>query len=119
MAGGAKFHDLSVKSFLNFYLLDHRGIYQSPLTVEQTENGCILWHRINQSFWYSVSFENKPESNFFTCAYCFYYYDDDYLPVTVKIFGIIEWPKWRDLGDHLYNLFILWIRKEKPGKIEL
>lgn len=47
LAGEAKYHDPSMKSFVNVYLLEHREIYQYPSTVEQTENGCILWHRIN------------------------------------------------------------------------
>ena len=42
-----RLHDPSMKSLVNFYLLEYREICQFPSTVEQTENGYILWYRIN------------------------------------------------------------------------
>lgn len=62
-----RFHDPSVKSLVNFYLLEYREIYQFPSTVKQTKNGYILWYRINQFWVSSVSLKKKD----FTCTYFF------------------------------------------------
>lgn len=36
-----------------------------------------------------------------------------FLPFTFEMFGIIEWSRWRDID----NPFILWMRKQKSGKV--
>lgn len=75
-----RFHDPSVKSLVNFYLLEYREIYQFPSTVKQTKNGYILWYRINQFWVSSVSLKKKRLH-----VYLFFY-----LTINFEIMGLMK-----------------------------
>ena len=96
------FHDPSMKSLVNFYLLEYREIYQFPSTVKQTENGYILWYRINQFWVSSVSLKKKKTSRVLIF----------YLTINFEIMGLMKGPRGKDVG----NPFVLLMRKQEAWK---
>lgn len=97
-----RFHDPSMKSLVNFYLLEYREIYQFPSTVKQTENGYILWYRINQFWVSSVSLKKKKTSRVLIF----------YLTINFEIMGLMKGPRGKDVG----NPFVLLMRKQEAWK---
>ena len=97
-----RFHDPFMKSLVNFYLLEYREIYQFPSTVKQTENGYILWYRINQFWVSSVSLKKKKTSRVLIF----------YLTINFEIMGLMKGPRGKDVG----NPFVLLMRKQEAWK---